>query len=89
MTKGKVRRDQRDFQVSIGSSFWKTLPPLEGTKEPFGVIAKAETLRVDFASTVAWGAYFRGDCSCSLMSEGKGDAGSFRLPVGFSLYHQG
>lgn len=61
MTKGKVRRDQRDFQVSIGSSYWKMLPPLEETKEAFGVIAKFETLRVDFASTVAWGAYFRGD----------------------------
>lgn len=71
MTKGKERRDQRDFQVSIHSSFWKTLLPLEGTKEAFGVIAKVETLRGDFASTVAWGAYFRGDCSCSLMSEGK------------------
>lgn len=72
MTKGKERRDQRDFQVSIRSSFWKTLLPLEGTKEAFGVIAKVETLRGDFASTVAWGPYFRGDCSCSLCLKGKG-----------------
>lgn len=95
MTKGKVRRDQRDFQVSIGDSLRKMLSPFEGTKEALGIAAEAETLGVDFASTtVGLGCIFQRLVLLLLLllldvSEGKGDAGSFRLPVAFSLHHQG